>query len=159
MLGPPAAAVEADDQRLVPVERPHEGQAGLARYREGGGQRVRQAEIGPGHAGGADPRHRARRVRVDQVADALVAARGGDRPREQDDLGQPARCGRVGDADAKRLAGPRIAVTGNVTGRVHYCAGDARRGERRERLLGRPALHQAGRVYPAGHRPRIEPAA
>jgi hypothetical protein len=159
MLGPPATAVEADDQCLVAVERLDEGQAGLARHREGGGQRVRQAEVGPGHTGRADPNRRAARVRIDQVAAPLVAARGGDRPGERDDLGQPARCGGIADTDPERAAGPRIAEAGDVTSRVHHRPADARIGERGERPLGRPPFHIAGRVHPAGHRPRVEPAA
>jgi len=159
MLGPPAAAVEADDQCLVAVERLDEGQPGLARHREGGGQRVRQAEVGPGHTGRADSNRRSARVRVDQVAAPLVAARRGDRPGKRDDLGQPTWCGGIADTDQERAAGPRIAEAGDVTGRVHHRPADARIGERGQRLLGRPPFHITGRVHSAGHRPRVEPAA
>jgi len=51
-LRPPLAAVIADHERLVAAQRLDQGQAGLAGDRQGGGQSVSEAEVGPGHAGG-----------------------------------------------------------------------------------------------------------
>jgi hypothetical protein len=88
MLGPLAAAIGGDDERFIAVECLDQVQAGRAGDRDGGGERVGKAEVGPGHARGGDPRDWSARVGVDQVVAALVGTRGGDGASEVDDLGE-----------------------------------------------------------------------
>ena len=69
---PSAAAIQSDDERFIPVECLNHVQAGCPGDRDGGGERVGEAEVGPGHAGRCGPRNRPARARVDQVVAALV---------------------------------------------------------------------------------------
>ena len=88
---PPLAAVGVDDERLVTVESVDQREARLSGHRQGGGQRVREAEVGSGHAGRGGACGRPPRARVDEVLAPLVGSRGGDRPGQLDDLSQAER--------------------------------------------------------------------
>ena len=157
MGGPPTAAVEGDDQRLIAIEGIDHVQARVTGDRDGRGQRVGEAEVGSGHARRGGPRDGLPRMRIDEVVAALVGTRGGDRPGEIDDLGQTPRREGIGDAGPEGLAVAQAAEARDVPGRVHDRARNAAGPERAERPLRRPPLHVSGRVDPSGHGPRIEP--
>src|SRR5215469_8801598 len=93
------------------------------------------------------------------MAAALVGTGCRDARGQLDNLGQPSRVIRIGDPDPERRPGWLGAESSDVAGRIDQRARDGQNCQFGKGALRSPAFDVAGRVEPAWHRPRIEPAA
>src|ERR1035441_1374961 len=100
---PSPGTVESNSEGFITIEPFDQRQGLFSSDRDCGGQRVGEAEVGPGDARRGDTRSWLSGMRINQMMAALVGARSCNCPGKLDDAGEVSRGRGIDDADPERF--------------------------------------------------------